>query len=113
MVARRLRPFAPRSTSRTRFASPLIAGWRNAQSRGLVPSEAVAQKLPLPRTRNRALGRVDRELEHVRQKLGDARHDPFTCRFASDVDVTVVRVTAEGVAPAFQFPIQSREQDVR
>lgn len=51
----------------TDFAfQPLIAGWRYAQSRGLVPSQAVAQELPLPRMRYRALGRIDRELERKR-----------------------------------------------
>ena len=51
--------------------------------------------------------------ERVRQKPGDARHDPFPCRFAFDVDVAVVCIAAEGVASAFQFPIQFRQQDVR
>lgn len=92
---------------------PFQAGRRNPQSWGFVPREAVAQKLPLPRTLDCTLGRIDRELERVRQKPGDARHDPFPCLLASDVDVAVVGVAAEGVAPAFQFPIQLRQQDVR
>ena len=99
--------------ARTASSNRLILARCNPQSRGFVPSEAIAQKLPLPRTRYRALGRIDRELERVRQKPADARHDPFPCLSASDIDIAVVRIPAEGMAPAFQFPIQSRQQDVR
>ena len=58
-------------------------------------------------------GARGRKLERVRQKPGDARHDPFACDFAFDIDVAVVGVAAEGVAAAFQFPIQFGQQDVR
>ena len=90
----------------------LEAGRCYPQFRGFVPRHAVAQKLPLSRMRYRALGRIDRELERVRQKLGDARHDPLSRHFAFDVDIAVIRISAEGVTTTFQFPIQLCQQDV-
>jgi hypothetical protein len=38
---------------------------------------------------------------------------PFPRGLASDVNVAVVGMPAECMAPVFQFPIQSRQQDVR
>ena len=106
----RLRPRAPRSSSRTFSVSFCWLGAQCAASAS-VPRQAVAQKLPLPRPRYRALGRIDLELEPcsrnwVRLAMTRSR------AFASDIDVAVVRIPAEGVAPAFQFPVQFGQQDV-
>lgn len=86
---------------------PLQAGRRYLQFRGFVPRQAILpQKLPLPRSIYYTLGRIDRELELLLQKPGDTRHNPLTCPLASDIDVTVIRITAGGMASTFQFPNQ-------
>lgn len=63
--------------------------------------------------RYRAHGRIDRELERVRQKPGDARHKSLPCLLASDIVVAVVRLPAEGMTMAFPLPIQFGEQNIR
>src|SRR5699024_7790367 len=90
----------------------LLAGRRNAQARLFVPRLAVSEELALPRTRHRTLALVDLELEPFAQEPGQVRQQPLSRPFAFDIHVAVVSKTAETVPPAFQFPIQIRQQDV-
>jgi len=59
------------------------------------------------------LGLVGLELYRPFEELAQACQDPLIGRSASNVDVPVVSVAAEGMAAAFQFPVKIRQQDVR
>lgn len=62
---------------------PLAALGRDSELRFLVPRHTVAQELPLPRTRHRALGRIDLQLQSLLQKRRDCRHHPLPCPLAA------------------------------
>ncbi len=91
---------------------PQQFGWNCIELRLLVPRRAVAQELPLPWPRHRALAGVDLELQLRLQKRRHCRHHACARRFASDVDVTVVRITAKPVSPAYQFAVKTGRQNV-
>jgi hypothetical protein len=55
---------------------------------------------------------VDRELEPLGQVAGDGSHDSFAACPGCNVDVAVVGVATEAVAPSFQFLVQFVEEDV-
>ena len=86
----------------------LHARLSNAQLRPLMPRHAVAQKLPLPRPRHRALGLIHLELQSLGQKPGHALQQVHTRPFAADIDVAVVRVPAECVPASSPVPGQAR-----
>src|SRR5215472_14780423 len=69
--------------------------------------KAESEKLPLLRSRHRTLRLVYLELEPLRDELRDALHHPLPRPLAANVDVTVVRVTNEPMAPALQLPSSS------
>src|ERR1700687_181894 len=74
--------------------------------------DAVAQELALPRSLHRALGFVNAQSQDLLEEGPDSTHHPLPRRFASDIDVAVVRVAAERQAARLQFPVQVREQNV-
>ncbi len=70
---------------------PLQAVRRNPSPRGFMPSQAIPQKLPLPRVCHHTLGRVDLELEAFREKPRQVCQHPLSRHLASDIDITVVK----------------------
>jgi len=75
------------------------------------PPEAEAEELAAKHTGNRALALVDRQVQpsvKPPQKL----HDPFARLAAANVNVAVVRIAHEAMAPAFQFLIHLIEQHI-
>lgn len=92
---------------------PVDTGRRDAQLWCLVRGQAAARKLAIPRSIDCALCRIDVEPQSLFQELRNARQHPRAGRFAANVDVAVVRIAAERVTAAFQFPVQIRQQNVR
>src|SRR4029077_13853305 len=74
--------------------------------------EAEPKKLPLLRSRHRALGLIDLQFELLRNESCDALHHPLTRSFAANIDVTVVRVASKTMSPALQLSIQFVEHEV-
>src|ERR1700693_6062739 len=85
---------------------PLEALRRDPQTRVPVCRDAVAEKLPLPRSFHRTLGLVHPQVQDFLEESPDHTHDALSCRLASDIDVVVVRITAEGQSARLQFPVQ-------
>ena len=77
-----------------------------------MPAYTVSQKAPAPWSIHSALVCVHFQAQARFQEVGHAGHDPFTGSFAANVDITVIRVTAEPVSPALQFPIQFGQEHV-
>ena len=78
-----------------------------------MPRHAVAKELPLPRSRHCALGRINFQLQFLLQKRRNCLHLPLSCALASDVDVAVIRITAEAQPAPLQFPVKIVEQNIR
>ena len=74
-------------------------------------AEAVAQELAPPHRCHRRLRLVDLQLELGVADSQRLQH-PLACPAALDIDVAVVGVTHEPVAPAFQLPIHFVQQHV-
>src|SRR5262249_55428851 len=68
--------------------------------------EAEAQELPALRLIHRALGCIDPELEPMGEELFDAGHHPFAGPTAAHIDVAVIGIAHEAVAPSLQFLVQ-------
>jgi hypothetical protein len=76
---------------------------RNAQSSLLAPRQTVAQKAALPGLIHVAFIEIGCEPELPLKETGDTVHHPMPGLFAGNVDVTVVSVAAEAMAPTFKF----------
>src|ERR1019366_1405177 len=63
--------------------------WRNDTLDVWTGAEAESEKLPLLRTRHRALSLIHLELEHLHDELGNALHHPLPGPLAANVDITV------------------------
>lgn len=72
----------------------------------------VPEELAVPRTIHRTLVPIDLQTQPLLQVPGDRLHHPFPGRLRLHVDVTVVGITAEAVAPPFQRLVQIVQQDV-
>ena len=86
---------------------------RDAPLRLFTGCEAEAQECTLPRTRDRALRRVDLELELGFQEPGHAVHHAPPCSVAANIDVAVIGITHEAMAPVLEFPVQLIKHKVR
>lgn len=85
--------------------------WRDAPFRLLAGREAKPEQLAPQRTGHRAFLAAYLQLQHL---LNEPRQVlKRTSGRAAQVDVAVVRVAHESQAPAFQFPIQLVEDEVR
>src|SRR5215469_6137625 len=76
------------------------------------PTVKLNQKLPLLRSRHRALRLIHLELELLRDELRNALHHPLSRPLAANVDITIVRISNEAVAPALQLPVEFVEHEV-
>src|SRR5262249_43883878 len=105
------------TTCSQRFAHflgiPVATWFRHSQLRFPVPRHRVAQKLPLPRSRHRALLDVDLQLQSPCQERRDRRHHPLSAPLAADVDIAVGGIAAEAMPALVQFPVQIGQQNVR
>src|SRR5688572_10432789 len=77
------------------FLEPLESFRRNPSPNIRPVREAESEKLPLLRSRYRALRLVDLELELSSDVASHALHHPLTRAFAADVDVAVIRIPHE------------------
>ena len=85
-----------------RYLPPNIRTVRNTEPK----------KLPLLRPRHRTLLVVHLELEPSCNEPLNTFHHPLPRPFASDVYVTVVRLTNESMTPALQLPVEFVEHEV-
>src|SRR5262249_41595798 len=76
------------------------------------PTVKLNQKLPLLRTRHRTLRLIHLELELLHDELRNALHHPLPRPLAANVDITVVRISNEAMAPALQLPVEFIEHEV-
>src|SRR3990170_386922 len=72
----------------------------------------IPEELAVPRTIHRTLVPVHLQAQPLLQEPGDRLHHPFPGCLRLHVDVTVVSIPAEAVAPPFQLLIQIVQQDV-
>src|SRR3990170_3801510 len=75
-------------------------------------SHRIPEELAIPRTIHRTLVPIDLQTKPLLQVPGDRLHHPFPGCLRLHVDVTVVSIPAEAVAPPFQLLIQIVQQDV-
>src|SRR5439155_5280023 len=94
------------------FLKPLDGLRRNPPPNHGTVAETESEKLPLLRSRHRALLVVHLELESLRDESRDAIHHSLTRPFAADVDITVVRISNETMSPALQLPVEFVEHEV-
>ena len=103
-------PIAPGDASKP-LLGPVETFRRNAEpSAG---QETMAEEVTLPHGSHRALLPVDPEAEPAFQEGCDRRQHPLARRLRPHVDVAVVGIAAEAVAPPFQFLVQVVQQQVR
>src|SRR5712692_7247613 len=74
--------------------------------------KAESEKLPLLRSRHRALRFIHLEFELLRDESRDAFHHPLTRALAANVDVAVVRVANIAMSPALQLTVEFVEHEV-
>jgi hypothetical protein len=74
--------------------------------------KAESEKLPLLRSRHRALRFIHLEFELLRDESRDAFHHPLTRAFAANVDVAVVRVANVTMSSALQLTVKFVEHEV-
>src|SRR5205807_9620252 len=74
--------------------------------------KAEPEKLPFLRSCHRTLRLIYLELEILRDELRDALHHPLPRPLAANVDITIVRVSNEAMAPALQLPVEFVEHEV-
>jgi hypothetical protein len=73
---------------------------------------AEPEKLALLRPRHRTFRLVDLQPQLLGQEPAYRGHDPFSGADAMDVEVAVIRVSAEAVTPAGQLLVEIVEHDV-
>src|SRR5580692_716030 len=73
--------------------------------------KAEPEKLSLLRSCHRTLRLIHLELELLRDELRNPLHHPLPRPFAAYVDIAVVRVTNETMAPALQLPVEFVEYE--
>src|SRR4029077_7123942 len=74
--------------------------------------KAESKKFPFLRSCHRTLRLIHLELELLRDELRNALHHPLPRPLAANVDITVVRVSNETMAPALQLPVEFVEHEV-
>src|SRR5271163_1200597 len=79
--------------------------WRDAPLAPVI-RDAEPQKLALLRSRHRTLRLVDLQPQLCGQEPAHRGHHPFAGADAANIDVAVVRVTAETVTPAGQLLVE-------
>jgi hypothetical protein len=107
-----LTPFARRVISRIRRLnrSKALGAITRLTSGPAVKAEP--EKLPFLRSCHRTLRLIHLELELLRDELRNALHHPLPRSLAADVDITVVRISNEAMAPALQLPVEFVEHEV-
>jgi len=85
----------------------------HSQSRLLMPAHPIAQVITHPRPGYPALFPVQRQFQALAQETLNAGHHPFTCATTTHINVRVIGITHEAMAPPLQFTIKFVEQDVR
>src|ERR1022692_3429803 len=75
-------------------------------------SKAEPEKLPFLRSCHRTLPLIYLEFELLRDESRNAFHHPLPRPLAAHVDITVVRVANETMAPALQLPVEFVEHEV-
>ena len=85
---------------------------RCLQARPALHRHAVAKKLAVPRTVHPAPSLIDLKPQLLFQIPLERGYHPFTGLPSSHVDVTVVGIPAEAMAPPFQFLVEIVQQDV-
>src|SRR5258708_27471523 len=79
---------------------------RQAPLRWLVIREAESQEFPFPWSSHRTLLAVHSKLELRREESRYVAHHSFTGSPTSDVNVAVIRISGEPLAPTLQLPVQ-------
>src|ERR1700758_2378330 len=79
---------------------------------GFVP-HCEAEERPIPRSGDGTLFHVDLEFEAPFDEAGQALHNPPARLFATNVDVTVIRVSHEPVAATLELTIQLIQYEIR
>src|SRR4029077_10744736 len=74
--------------------------------------KAEPEKLPFLRSRHRTLRLIYLELELLRDESRNALHHPLPRPLAANVDITIVRISNEAMAPALQLPVEFVEHEV-
>src|ERR1700694_2640564 len=74
--------------------------------------KAEPEKLPLLRSRHRTLRLIYLELELLCDESRDALHHPLPRPLAANVDIAVIRISNEAMAPALQLPVEFVEHEV-
>src|SRR5947207_2786285 len=107
-----LTPFARPGDLPNSLLKP-IQGLRRNDALGLwISGKAKPKKLPLLRSCHRTLRLIYLELELLRDELRNALHHPLPRPLAANVDVTVIRISNEVMAPALQLPVEFVEHEV-
>src|SRR5689334_1209770 len=107
-----LTPFARRVISQIRCLKSIQGLRRNHALDLRTCRKAEPEKLPFLRSRHRTLRLIHLELELLRDELRDALHHPLPSPLATNVDITVVRISNEAMAPALQLPVEFIEHEV-
>ena len=99
------------------FANPVFEPGHgligNAPPERRVILDRKAEERPVPRPGDGTLFRIDLQFEAPFDEAGQARHDPPAGLFATDVDVTVIRVPHEPVAATLKLTIQFIQHEIR
>src|SRR5260370_19209848 len=75
--------------------------------------KAEPEKLPLLRSRHRALRLIHLEFELLRDESRNGFHHPLTHSLSSDVDVAVVLVSNIAMSPSLQLTVEVVEHERR
>ena len=78
----------------------------------ITSSKGKPQKLPLPGPSHGTLGFIHLQFKVLTQEPGDTSQYPMTSTFASDINITIIRIAHEPVSPSLQLTIQSVEQKI-
>src|SRR5271166_1066236 len=92
---------------------PLQSFRRNGALDLWTSTKAEAEKLPLLRSRHRALRLIDLELELLRDESRNTFHHPLTRTLAANVDIAIIRVANIAMAASLQLTVEFVEHQVR
>ncbi|MNR12692.1 hypothetical protein D3C85_1290620 [compost metagenome] len=83
------------------------------QPRLFVPAHPIAQVITGPRPCHTALFPVHRQFKTLIQEALNTGHDPFACTMTAYINVRIVGIAHEAMAPPFKFAVEFVKQDVR
>src|ERR1700694_4329014 len=107
-----LTPFARRVISRIRCLNRSKAFGAMAPLPPGPRRKAEPEKLPFLRSCHRTLSLIYLELELLCDESRNALHHPLPRPLAANVDIAVIRISNEAMAPALQLPVEFVEHEV-